>query len=748
MVYANCSTAKTGSMKQFLSDHNKCFKAEWLKLRHSGMFWLLLSAAAFIPVLTTTVSIFVDTGSNVETNKWDRFIETNFSAFTSFFFPLFVVLMTVRIVYLEHRSDTWKLLETQPVSRFALFFSKWEVAAIISLLCLLGLLFFSIIGGFVLQVSKPEYNFTSFSIDWSKTAAVLVRFWIASLGIISIQYFLGLLVKSFAWPMSIGLIGIITGSIFAGFGYFNWFPYAATTFTTASYNGSANGQFLIHHEKLSLLWSVLFLWLGYQLFIKRQFTKAFFSPAKQLVIFAGVVIGFILFAWWINKPTIINKYTNTVIAGNIESKQQHTNIALLKQPLLDTVALIQATNNKFHSVISGDIEPGIYILKTGSQSTPLFIAKNDSVYIDWKMGETRSDVTVTGTSLAENHYLRNYRSDIGRLRETAYDHTPQSFTAKVSDEWKDQVANLQKFKTTDRIKLSEDFISIQKKLIAVSLLNLLDNYYPSIHSVYYPNEELKYPAFVEKLRKEVSLNDQSLASFGEYRNYIISYLKNKSSGGDSLFFTQLQDSLQQGPLLDYIAYDAAESSFSQLRDSNRRSQVLQNALATIQSDAVKHKLINSNNRLNNLQKGRKAYNFKAEALNGKNVSLANLNNRFVVIDVWATWCMPCKKESPIFENYAERYTNEGLAFVSLSIDEDKNAWRSEASFKKNKKVLQLWALNADTDLKNEFAISSIPRFILIDNKGNIVNASLPPPSDPEFENILQKEIPSINNRFF
>jgi hypothetical protein len=98
------------------------------------------------------------------------------------------------------------------------------------------------------------------------------------------------------------------------------------------------------------------------------------------------------------------------------------------------------------------------------------------------MGESRSDATVTGTRIAENHYLRNYRSDIGRLRETAYNYTPQSFTAKISDEWRDQVANLQNFKTTDRIKLSEDFISIQKKLIAVSLLDLLDNYYPSIHS--------------------------------------------------------------------------------------------------------------------------------------------------------------------------------------------------------------------------------------------------------------------------
>jgi thiol-disulfide isomerase/thioredoxin len=748
MVHADCSTTKTGSMKQFLSDHNKCFKAEWLKLRHSGMFWLLVCAAAFIPILTTTVSMFIDTGANENIDKWNSFIERNFGAFTSFFFPLFIVLMTVRIVYLEHRSDTWKLLETQPVSRFALFFSKWEVAAIISLFCLIGLLVFTVIGGFVLQLTKPDYKFSSFAIDWSKTARVLLRFWIAGLGIISIQYFLGLLVKSFAWPMSIGLISIIAGSIFVGFGYFNWFPFAATAYTGASYDGSASGQFLIPHEKISILWSLLFLWLGYRLFIKREFSKAFMSQAKNLLLFLGVVLGFIFITWWINKPMVLSQHSRTVIAGNIKSDKHNPDIVIFKQPLFDTVAVIKNNNNKFKTVISADIEPGTYYLKSGNKSIPVFFGKNDSVFVDWVIDESRGDLTVTGTRLAENNFLRSYRSDIGRLKETAYNHTPQSFTARVSDVWKEQVANLQNFKTTDRIKLSEDFISIQKKLIAVSLLDLLDNYYPSIHSVYYPNEELKYPAFVERLRKEVSLNDQSLASYAEYRGYIINYLKNKSSSGDSLFFTKLQDSIQQGPLLDYIAFDAAEGSFNQSRDSNRRSRVLHNALAVMQSDAVKQKLLSSNNRLNNLQKGRKAYNFKAEALNGKNVSLANLNNRYVIVDVWATWCLPCKKESPIFEDYAERYTNEGVAFVSLSIDEDKNAWRSEASFNKNKKVLQLWALHADTDLKSEYAISTIPRFILIDNKGNIINASLPPPSDPEFETILQKEIPFLSNRFF
>ncbi|MFN2439664.1 MAG: TlpA family protein disulfide reductase, partial [Chitinophagaceae bacterium] len=73
--------------------------------------------------------------------------------------------------------------------------------------------------------------------------------------------------------------------------------------------------------------------------------------------------------------------------------------------------------------------------------------------------------------------------------------------------------------------------------------------------------------------------------------------------------------------------------------------------------------------------------------------MANLRGRYVVIDVWATWCAPCKKEAPYFNRFAEQYTSESVAFASLSVDENKNAWKSESGGR-NERVLQLWATNS------------------------------------------------------
>src|SRR5215203_1297680 len=259
-------------LMSFIQTHNKAFRAEWLKLRHSGMVWLLLGATAFIPAINTIADLLRDeVGNTGNKNVWDQVLQTNLSIFTGFFFPMFLVLMVTRLVYIEHRSETWKLLETQPLPKFAIYFAKWEVAVLISLLALIGLVLFALANGGVLMAFRKDYNLHTHAPTLSLVLSAIARYWAGALGIISIQYFLALLIRSFAWPLGVGLIMIIAGSIFAGFGVLNWFPYAAPIYTTNSYEGSITGKLLLHHEVMGLLWGALFLWLGYQFFVRKGF---------------------------------------------------------------------------------------------------------------------------------------------------------------------------------------------------------------------------------------------------------------------------------------------------------------------------------------------------------------------------------------------------------------------------------------------------------------------------------------------
>jgi thiol-disulfide isomerase/thioredoxin len=111
------------------------------------------------------------------------------------------------------------------------------------------------------------------------------------------------------------------------------------------------------------------------------------------------------------------------------------------------------------------------------------------------------------------------------------------------------------------------------------------------------------------------------------------------------------------------------------------------------------------------------------------------------MDVWATWCVPCKIESPNFERLAEQYTGPKLAFVALSIDDNLNSWRSQAS-DRSSRVLQLIA-NDKNIFGNSFGIETIPRFMLIGPDGKIINIQMPYPSDPEFDAMLKREVSGL-----
>jgi peroxiredoxin len=105
-------------------------------------------------------------------------------------------------------------------------------------------------------------------------------------------------------------------------------------------------------------------------------------------------------------------------------------------------------------------------------------------------------------------------------------------------------------------------------------------------------------------------------------------------------------------------------------------------------------------------------------------------------------CEPCKKESIFFKSLADRYTSPQLAFVSLSLDEDKKSWHKEANLTKENKVMQLFSKDDRKWISEAYGLTKISKFVMIDPKGNIINPQLPNPSEPEFEMILQKEIPS------
>ena len=722
----------------------RALKAEWLKLKRTGIFWICFSAALFFPLLFTITFMFMDLPSSAnEEGVWNQLITTYFSSFAGFFFPIFLVIIVARNVYFEHRYDTWKLLETQPVPKAALYIAKWQIMLLISFCILIALALFTLAGGFILQLFKPEPGLKKASIDWGILGAVLFRYWIASFGIITIQYFIGIWNKSFALPLIIGLVGVIAGSILAGFGIFTWWPYSATSLTSSSFSGSLTGNYLMHHEKMSLLWTAMFLLFGYLLYTNRGFVAGLLAPVKRLALTIAVLAAFVAIAWLVNRPVALLSYGKTVIAGKIEADKPIAFITIIKAPAYDTVCHIPVVNGRFHFAPKQKIEPAIYMVKAGVNSLQLYFGTDDSIYINWQIKKQYNNADISGTRIAENAFLKKKGgNDLYYLSNYAHEFKPEDYAKEIIKKWDDGVKDIRKFQTADNIKPAPKFVEVQEKLLAIKLLRLAEVVYPQVYAMYYPNEKFKLPSQLKKLKESADLEDKELAGYSELTTFLSELYRSKTGKNDSAYFAVINQQVKQQKLKDVLFYDAINSTLLKIKDSARRNAYLAYFTAFVSDANLKLNLHQTNERLKSLNRGNKAHIFAGEALNGNEIVLTQLANRYVVIDVWATWCGPCKSESPYFEELAEKYTNQNVAFVAVSIDETKGPWKMEAP-QKSKRVLQLWAKNPNEDFMKQYGVSSIPRFMLIDPRGYIINANMPAPSDPEFENTLLKEIPGL-----
>ena len=145
--------------------------------------------------------------------------------------------------------------------------------------------------------------------------------------------------------------------------------------------------------------------------------------------------------------------------------------------------------------------------------------------------------------------------------------------------------------------------------------------------------------------------------------------------------------------------------------------------------------------INKPQNGESYIDFTYENTSGESVSLSSFKGSLVYVDVWATWCGPCKAEIPYLKSLEQDYHEQNIVFLSVSVDTNKDKWLKMVEEEALGGV-QLWA-DGWSQITKDYAIFGIPRFMLFSEDGKVISNDAPRPSNEDIRELFDKYLAGI-----
>ena len=121
-----------------------------------------------------------------------------------------------------------------------------------------------------------------------------------------------------------------------------------------------------------------------------------------------------------------------------------------------------------------------------------------------------------------------------------------------------------------------------------------------------------------------------------------------------------------------------------------------------------------------------AKDFTLDDIKGKKVNLMSevKKNKITILDFWASWCPPCMREVPNLVDIYDRYGEDGLGIVGVSLDESKDDWKNTVESMGMKWIQVSDLKGGESPVVRLYNVQSIPHILVIDSEGRILSEGL------------------------
>ncbi|ADY30267.1 TlpA family protein disulfide reductase [Cellulophaga lytica] len=379
-------------------------------------------------------------------------------------------------------------------------------------------------------------------------------------------------------------------------------------------------------------------------------------------------------------------------------------------------------------------ENGVYNVRFGNLRFAAYVTQGANINIEANKKENIKSLKFSGDYADLNNYFIYKESknlDFIMDREGSYNVDESTFETKVLNFQKDLENRLTSLKDIPENINENELRAINYGRLAKK------SEYEKMYGYLSKNKDFKASETFKKELNEISFdNAEDYLYSSDYQAMVSANIRKKAFDyyqKDSIPYSDASakavSEISNPIIKNAELYKAILMRLPMSKDKDKDLQDFLNA-STSQKHIKKIKeLYESLKVLDKGQPSPKFHNYENYA--GGTTSLDDLKGKYVYIDVWATWCGPCKYEIPFLKKIEEQYQGKNIHFVSISTDKqkDKDKWKAMVADKEMGGIQLITDNDFNTSFVSDYKIMGIPQFILLDPNGNIVQANAPRPSD-------------------